>query len=330
MRVYLDGRARTPEVAAPLIPVPMPFPRAWTHVRLSWEMRRRPPDALFVPAHVVPLLHPRSVVTIHDLGFLDEPDAHPAVDRRRLDWSTRWSARSARRIIVPSAATAGDLGRRYGVSADRMVVVHHGVDPVFRPLPAAAIAATRQRLGLPPAFVLAVGTVQPRKGLGRLAEAMGIVARAGLPHRLVIAGKRGWLADQVERDLTASGFGERIVRLGYVPSADLPALYGVADLFCLPSLHEGFGLPALEAMACGVPAVLANRAALPEVAGGAALLVDPTNPAAIGAALVRGLTDAPLRERLRRAGLARVAQFTWERSARATWAVLTEVAGDPT
>jgi glycosyltransferase involved in cell wall biosynthesis len=325
IRLYLNAAASPTDALPPFETVPMPFPRGWTHARLSWEMTRRRPDVLFVPAYVVPLIHPRSVVTVHDLGYLREPDAHPPAARRRLDWSTRWSVRVAHRVIVPSASTARDLVGLYGVPAARVRVVHHGVAPAFRPPPAAAVAAVRRRLGLPDAFVLAVGTVQPRKNYGRLVAAMRTVAAAGLPHRLVIAGKRGWLAGRVEREVAGSGVADRVVWAGYVSAGDLPALYGAADAFCLPSLHEGFGLPALEAMASGVPAVLADRAALPEVAGDAALLVEPTDADAIGAALVQVLTNGALRERLRGGGLERAAGFTWERSAQETLAVLREV-----
>ena len=329
-RLYLNAPPGT--VPSETIPgddlVAMPFPRLWTHGRLSWEMARRPPTVLFVPAHVVPIVHPATVVTVHDLGYLVEPAAHPAVDRRRLDWTTRWSARAARRVIVPSGATRRDLVRFYGVPEAEIRVIHHGVGPEFRPVAPSDAVATRARLGLPDRFVLAVGTVQPRKNLNRLAVALRSLAAAGLPHRLVVAGRRGWLADAVEAEIAASGMAERVVRLDYVDPTDLPALYGAAEAFCFPSLYEGFGLPALEAMATGVPTVVANRGALPEVVGGAAILVDPTDPAAIGAALVRVLTDAAERERLVAAGPPRAAGFSWDRASAETFRLLREVADE--
>ena len=324
LRVYLNAATPPPDLAPPLAAVPIPFPRFWTHGRLSWEMLRRPPDLLFVPAHVVPLRHPRSVVTLHDLGYLREPEAHPPAVRRYLDWSTRWSVRSAVRVIAVSDATRRDLIDLLGVPAERVRVVHHGVDAAFQPLPRAEVETVRQRLALPPTFVLTVGTVQPRKNLGALAGAMRAIAAAGLPHHLVVAGKRGWLAERVERDVAASGLGERIRWLGYVPTTDLPALYNAADAFCFPSQWEGFGLPALEAMACGIPALLSNRGALPEIAADAALFADPSDADALGAALTRLLTDGALRARLSDLGRQRAAAFTWERCALQTLDVLRE------
>jgi glycosyltransferase involved in cell wall biosynthesis len=227
-------------------------------------------------------------------------------------------------VIAVSQTTLRDLIARLSVPADRIRVVHHGVDPIYRPLPPAAVAEARARYQLPAEFVFTVGTIQPRKNLGTLARAMRTVAANGLPHHLVIAGKRGWFADRVEREVAASGMAGRVRWLGYVPAADLPALYNAADAFCLPSRSEGFGLPVLEAMACGVPCLLADRAALPEVAGDAALLADPSDRDAFGAALVHLLGNPELRLRLSGAGKERTGEFTWDRCASQTLTVLRE------
>jgi glycosyltransferase involved in cell wall biosynthesis len=288
-------------------------------------MQRRPPGVLFVPAHVVPFRHPRTVVTIHDVGYLHHPDAHPPRDRRLLHLTTRWSVHAARRVIAISETTRRDLVYHYRVPESRIHVIPHGVDRRMRPADAGAVAEVKRRLYLPDRYVLFVGTIQPRKNLGRLAEALRFVAQAGLPHKLVIAGKRGWLADRVDSALNASGMADRIVHLGYVAAADLPALYSGADAFCFPSLYEGFGLPVLEAMACGTPVVAATTSAIPEVAGDAALLVDPTDPAAIGTALVRVLTDRELGRTLATCGIERARRFTWERTAAATLEILRDV-----
>lgn len=322
-RLYLNA----PSPPADLPPlgraIPMPFPRLWTHVRLSWEMVRRPPGVLFVPAHVIPLLHPRSVVTIHDLGYLHEPEAHPPAQRRMLDWTTRWSCGAARRVIAVSEATKRDLLDYYRVPAQRIVVIPHGIEPMTPP--ADEVQSVRNAHALPERFVLAVGTIQPRKNLGRLAKAMSRIAQSGLPHHLLIAGKRGWLADQVEQEIERSGASARIRLLGYVATDELPALYAAADAVCFPSLYEGFGLPALEAMAAGTPLLISDRGALPEVAGNAALIVDPLDIAAIAHGLIRLLTDTDLRTRLIARGRRRVAAFTWDQTARQTLAVLRAV-----
>lgn len=312
-----------------LLPLPprwewraIPFPRLWTHLRLSWAMVRHRPDVLFVPAHVVPLIHPRAtVVTIHDLGYLHVPEAHTASSRRSLVWSTRWSARAARRVIAVSGATRDDLVTMLSVPNEKITVVHHGVRPISRPSDD-AVHATMERLGISKPYVLFLGTVQPRKNLARLIRAFQHVVAAGLPHTLVIAGRMGWLAEPIRAAVVACGLSERVHFAGYVADGDLPALYTGADAFAFPSLYEGFGMPALEALSSGVPVVASATTSLPEIIGAAGLLVDPLDEAALGAALVRALTDETLRARLSVAGPEQAARFSWERCARETLTVL--------
>lgn len=325
IRLYLNATNPPDDLPSIGNPVCIPFPRLWTHLRLSWEMQRHPPDVLFVPSHVIPLRHSRSVVTIHDIGYLHHPETHPADTRRMLHLTTRWSTAVADRIIAISDATKHDLITHYHVKPDRITVIPHGVDQSLKPATPKQIDAVRRKHDLSDDYILFVGTVQPRKNLGRLAAALSFVAKAGLPHHLVIAGKSGWLSHAVEWELLASGMSDRIHLLGYVDSDDLPALYTGAAAFCFPSLYEGFGLPVLEAMACGVPVVTSNTSALPEVAGDAALLVDPTRPAEIGSALVRTLTDTSLRIDLINRGHARARTFTWEQTALDTLALLRQV-----
>ncbi|MHB8646112.1 MAG: glycosyltransferase family 4 protein [Thermomicrobiales bacterium] len=306
----------------------IPFPRLWTHLRLSAAMARHRPDVLFVPAHVVPVVHPRAtVVTIHDLGYLHFPEAHPASARRYLAWSTRWSVRAARRVIAVSGATRDDLVTMLDVPRDNITVVHHGVRPVPARLSESAVQATMERLGIASPYVLFLGTVQPRKNLERLIHAFRQVVDAGLPQTLVIAGRMGWLAAPIRAAVADCGLTERVHFAGYVADDDLPALYTGADAFAFPSLYEGFGMPALEALSYGVPVVAANTTSLPEIVGDAGLLVDPLDEDALGAAIVRVLTDQPLRARLAIAGPEQAARFSWERCARETLAVLEGAAG---
>ena len=318
----------------------IPFPRLWTHLRLSWEMLRHPPDVLFVPAHVLPLIHPRrSVVTIHDLGYHYEPDAHPPRQRAYLEWATRYNAQSATHIIADSQATKRDLVGILGIPPEKISVVYLGVEERFRPVQdAAQIAAAKAAYSIPGPYILYVGTLQPRKNLARLVEAFGRVARAldtgyegvtpydaGDPQRrlsLVLAGSKGWWYEDIFRTVQQMDLGSRVICPGYVKDDDLPALYSGADLFVLPSLYEGFGLPALEAMACGTPVVASNVSSLPEIVGDAGLLANPTDPADLARAMTRVLMDPARAAQMRERGLAQAKRFTWERCARETLEVI--------
>jgi len=306
----------------------MPFPRLWTHVRLSLEMMRHPPDVLFVPAHVLPIVHPpRSVVTIHDLGYLYFPQAHRPLDRLYLDLSTRFNARAAR-IIADSQATKRDLVERYRVDPAKIAVVYPGYDEAtFRPVgDRETIEAVKVRYGVAGDYILFVGTIQPRKNLIRLIEAFANLRTCKLANlQLVIAGKRGWLYEAVFRRVEELGLEGQVIFTGYVAEEDLPALLSGARLFAFPSLYEGFGLPVLEAMACGTPVVCSKASSLPEVTGDAALLFDPLDVEGLTAAMGRILGDEKLREELVERGLERARGFSWERCARQTLAVLESV-----
>lgn len=322
--VVLYLNAATPPADLPALGRPrcIPFPRLWTHVRLSAEMLRRRPDVLFVPAHVVPLVAPCCVVTIHDLGYLSEPDAHPPRQRRMLDLTTRWSARSSTRIIAVSDSTKRDLVDHYGVVPDKIDVVPLGVSETFSTRSLDETTRVRIAYDLPETFVLAVGTIQPRKNLEMLTRAMELIP--GI--QLVVAGKPGWLADRVMAELAEPLRAGRVRLLGYVPSADLAALYAASSCVAFVSRFEGFGLPAIEAMACGAPVVASDRGALPEVVGDAALVVDPDDRNEIAEAIRTVLSDAARAASLREAGLRRAEEFTWRATAEETLRVLREVA----
>jgi glycosyltransferase involved in cell wall biosynthesis len=322
IRLYLNAETLPPEADFSWDIRAIPFPRFWTHARLSLEMAVHPPRVLWVPAHVIPLNHPRSVVTIHDLGYLHVPEGHTARQRRMLDYTTRWSVHAASHLIAISETTKRDLIERYHVDPRNITVIPHGVNTSLARPDEPTIAETIVRLSVHRPFILAVGTLQPRKNFDGLARALDALKSAGLPHRLVIAGKRGWLADEVDRAISASGNADRVQRLGYVSEQDLAALYAAADLMVFPSWYEGFGLPALEAMQCGTPVVASNRGALPEAVGEAGLIVDPGDDAALGQAMVRALTDDALRGRLVAEGHRRASEFTWERTAKMTLDIL--------
>lgn len=325
LRLYFNRPAPAGELRGTGVEhVGMPFPRLWTHARLSAEMLRRPPDVLFVPSHVLPVVRPRrSVVTVHDLGYLRFPEAHSRSRWWHLHLSTQFNARVACLVIADSIATRDDLERFYGVSPKKVRIVHLGRGQQFRPLMPEEASAIRQKYGLPDSYLLAVGTLQPRKNLARLFDAFAL-ARPSLPPgtRLAVAGARGFAAGEVER--RAGELGESVRFLGYVPEADLPSLMGAATALVFPSLYEGFGLPALEAMACGTPVVCSNTSSLPEVVGDAARFVDPADAESIASGLVAVAGDADLRARLRAAGLVRASGFSWERAAAAALRVIEE------
>jgi glycosyltransferase involved in cell wall biosynthesis len=303
----------------------IPFPRLWTHARLSWEMLTRPPRTLFVPSHVVPLWHPRrTVVTVHDLGYLEYPQAHTRLSRLYLHFSTWFSAHAAGRVIAISEATKRDLVKRYGIKPGKIAVIYHGRDPIFTPVTdKGKIENTLARYGITQPYFIHVGTLQPRKNLGVLVEAWDML-RAGMeqPPMLLLAGKRGWLYESLFESVQSRGLGDLVKFADYVERDDLPALYSGALALTFPSLYEGFGLPALEAMSCGTPVLASTASSVPEVVGDAGILLDPKDAGVWADAVERVMRDDALRTELSRKGLGRAAQFTWERCARQTWSVV--------
>lgn len=324
-RLYVNGRRdQLPPVSERATIHDIRLPRLWTHLRLGPTSWRARPHVLFVPAHVVPLLHPPTVVTIHDVGYRVFPETHPARRRLELELTTRWNLRAARHVITISHATKRDLINWYGVDPNRITVTHHGCSSIFAPPADPRVVATvtaHYGLGQRP-YLLYIGTVQPRKNLSRVIDALALTIAAGYDLDLVIAGKRGWLSEPIERRAGELGIANRVHFTGFVADADLPALLAGALAFVFPSLYEGFGMPVVEAMACGTPVITSTSSSLPEIAGDAALLVDPLDTNAIAAAIMRLNDDHDLRATLRQRGLARARLFNWETCARQTLAVL--------
>jgi glycosyltransferase involved in cell wall biosynthesis len=319
--------------AAHIDQVIMPFPRLWTHVRLAYELQRRPPEIFFTPAHVIPLTYRgRSAATIHDLGYYYFPEAHPRRSLAYLRWSTRHNGRSAHTLLADSQATKNDLIRLERVPSHKIQVAYPGLDPTLAPeRDEAAITAVLDKYQIARPYFLFLSTLQPRKNLVRL---IGAYAAANLPHQLVLAGKPGWLSQPildevanrqssivnrqpliVNGQLPTANRQSPIVLPGYIADADKAALLSGATAFLYPSLYEGFGFPLLEAQACGVPVLAANSSSLPEIAGESALLVDPLDEEVMAAALQRLAADAHLRQVLIARGLENVKRFTWEATA---------------
>jgi glycosyltransferase involved in cell wall biosynthesis len=302
----------------------MPFPRLWTHLRLAWEVDRHPPDVLFIPAHVMPLVCPvPAAVTVHDLGYLHYPEAHRPLDRWYLDWTTRRHARLAARIIADSQATRADLIRHYRADPERIAVVYPGrIESLGRVNDPAAIAAVTARYGVSGDYLLYLGTLQPRKNLVRLVEAFARLPSPASECQLVLAGKRGWLYNNLFAHVESLGLSGRVLFPGYVADEDKAALISGATALVYPSLYEGFGLPVLEAMACGTPVLTSNVSSLPEVAGDAALLVEPLEVDAIAAGMAHLMADAELRRSLVEKGYAQLRKFSWAHAARQVLEVL--------
>lgn len=308
------------------------LPNRW--LTLAWQRARLPfpvewlsgaADLYHASDFVLPpVRRAASLLTVHDLSFLTVPECAEAGLRRYLSRVAPRSIARADHILADSESTRRDLVRLLGVPADKVTVVYPGVEPRFRPSDdPAALARVRQRYGLGDGpFVLGVGTLEPRKNWPALIRAWAQLRRAtGLPHRLVLAGGKGWLYDGIFQAAAASGLQEEIIFTGFVDDADLPALYAAAAVFAFPSLYEGFGIPVVEAMACSTPVVCADNSSLPEAAGDAALLVAAEDEQQLAQALQQAIEDIPLRDELRTRGLAQARRFTWEASAQTLWAV---------
>ena len=302
--------------------------KLWEQLVLPVGARRCGMDVVHLPDHVVPFLPPaRGVVaTLHDAAPILMPETFGRVLGPYKALSIRLTARLATRIIAISQATKRDLVRLAGARPERVHVVYYGLNPVFRPVTdPARLAAVRARYRLPERFLIYVGTIEPRKNVDRILQGYALArARHGVQVPLVLAGQRGWLYQDTVALPERLGISEHVRWTDYIPQHDLPAVYSQATALVFPTLYEGFGLPLLEAMACGTPVITANVSAMPEVVGDAALLVDPLNVEEIGAAIDRVSADPELRARLAVAGPNRARQFTWERAARETVAVYEE------
>jgi glycosyltransferase involved in cell wall biosynthesis len=275
-------------------------------------------DLFHSPDFVLPPTLPRTrtLLTVHDLSFVRDPESAPAVLRDYLNVVVPRSVRRADHVFTDSEATRQDLAELYRTPPEKMSVLYCGISEAFQPvMDAARLEAVRARYGLGGwPFILAVGTLQPRKNYTRLIQAFAQIARGDL--RLVIAGGRGWLFDAVFAEVERLRLKERVLFPGFIDDADLPALYSAAGVLAYPSIYEGFGLPMLEAMACGTPVVASTASCLPEVAGEAALLAPPTDVDALAGALQRAVQDDALRGDLIAKGFQRARQFGWDASAR--------------
>lgn len=297
----------------------------WEQIYAPWLLWRGGASLFHGTLNVAPFFSPvPTIITIHDLAFIRFPHTFRAHNRTYLDLATRLSARRATRILAVSEHTKREVVGLLGVPPERVVVTHDAARAHFRPPEPAALAAFRARHGLPEQFVLYVGTLEPRKNLVTLLEAYSQVIRS-CPVPLLVGGGKGWLYGDVFRRLDELGLRERVNFVGYLEEEELPLWYAAATMFVFPSIYEGFGMPPLEAMACGTPVITSNSASLPEVVGKAGIMVPPTDADALATAIVRLLDDASLREELRERGLRRAAAFSWHTTAKRTLEVYAAV-----
>lgn len=266
-----------------------------------------------------PLRRCTTLLTVHDLTFLTHPEcAYPGL-AKYLSQKVPQSVKKATMIHANSQNTKKDLVERLGVAPERIEVVYEGVTPGFaRVSDPATLQRVREKYQIEGPFMLSAGTIEPRKNYGTLIRALKLLKERGLPHRLLIAGGRGWLCEDILGLPGKLGLTDSVRFLGYVGDEDLPALMSLADVFAFPSLYEGFGLPPLEAIACGTPVVASNTSSLPEVVGDAGILIDPQDIEGLADGLNQALSDEVLRKRIVEFGLRQAGKFTWGTAAEKT------------
>jgi glycosyltransferase involved in cell wall biosynthesis len=303
-----------------LLPPPTPLVRV--PVYLTYELFRRPVDVLHVQYTAPPFCRVPVVVTIHDLAFERMPETFTRRGSFQLKLTVRRTAKKAARIATVSEYSRQDLLDIYKLSPEKVFVTYNGVESSFTPQPAVPNEgeAVRKRFGVSRDFLLAVGSLQPRKNLVRLIRAYARLRseREDFRPQLVIVGRKLWLASEIFDEVKRQRWADDVILTGYVADEDLPALYRAARAFVYPSLFEGFGLPPLEAMASGTPVVTSDVSSLPEITGDAALLIDPNDERALANALIEIMYNDRLRAELREKGIAQAKKFTWREAAEIT------------
>ena len=279
-------------------------------------------EHLLMPLRGVP-----TILTIHDLIFKLFPAYHKKLNYHYLNWAVPLFCRNASKIITVSQASKQDIVTHYGIEAAKIAVIQEAAAENFKPASAAQVAAVRQKYKLPEQFLVHLSTIEPRKNLSRLLDALKILRRDRPNLQLILVGAKGWLYDDFFAKIEREGLNEAVHALGWVPDEDLPAVIRAATLAVQPSLYEGFGLPLLEHMASDQVVAASNRSSLPEVGGDAAAYFDPENASDMAAVIGRILSDPAEQQHRRALGRAQAARFSWERAARETVAVYDEVLG---
>ena len=295
-------------------------------LRLGYERLIPGAELFHATEHLLmPLKQVPTVLTVHDLIYRLYPRYHKAMNYLYLSAAMPLYVERAHAVITISESSKRDLIRLYNVPEDKVSVVHEAPSAHFEPASPDQIENVRHRHGLPKRFVLTVGTIEPRKNLTRLVNAVGLVRDMGIDLGLVIAGTRGWLYEGFFRHLEGHKHRNAVILTGHFPDEDLPALYSAAELCAVPSLYEGFGLPILEAMACNVPVACSDSSSLPELGGEAARYFDPADERQMAEVMRGVLQNGALREEMRVTGMAQAKRFSWVRAAEETMAVYEQV-----
>ena len=303
----------------------------WTQLKLSSELRRDNPQVLWMPLQTIPFFMDKkikTVVTIHDLAFKFFPDHFPPKDRFLLSLFTRKAIEGATKIIAVSENTKKDIQEQFGVKEEKIKVIYHGYNKqLFNPTRAkdrSEITAVKNKYRITGDYILYTGAIQPRKNLNVLIKAFEDL-KGNATHKdkkLVIAGAKAWMYQEVVKQIEFSQYKKDIIMTGPYETKELPWLLGGARVFVFPSLYEGFGIPVLEAMACGTPVVCSSNSSLPEVGGDAPEYFDAQSFSELSAKLKMVLENEELRETMRSKGLNRAEKFSWEKCARMTWETL--------
>jgi glycosyltransferase involved in cell wall biosynthesis len=302
-----------------------PVRSVWMQLVLPRILREVRPEVVHFTNYLAPVLTSAPyIVSFHDMSLTLLPEAHTLKKRLLTASLIPTVARRARRILVPSESTRRDVARLLAVDPGRIRLVPYAASPLYRPLSDGF--STLARRGIRPPYFLYVGTIEPRKNLARALRAFGRIAPSLPDHRFVIVGQPGWKFGEVLHEARRPDLAQRVVLTGYLPEEELPVVYNHATALVYPSLYEGFGLPLVEAMACGTPVLTSSGSSLSEVAADAALLVPPLQEDKLAEAMTAIATDERLRVDLRRRGLLRAATFSWERTAKETIEVYREVA----
>lgn len=292
----------------------------WEQFALPKCIKKLDIDILHSPGFVIPFFSKaKNVLTIADLTFIKYPRVHTLIKQKYFGWLIPHSIKKSDRVISISESTKKDILELIDTNPEKIDVIHlaHGKEFNMKNKKNAK-NALKTKYGIKPPFLLFVGMIEPRKNLGGVLMALANLKKEGMPHKIVIVGKKGWKYKGVFKTIRELKLGDNVVFTGYVPDADLPIFYNSAEVFMYPCLYEGFGIPILEAMACGCPVITSNISSMPEVAGNAAILVNPESVEEIKQAMKRVISDSKLRADMIRKGMINVKRFNWEKTARET------------